>query len=126
MSWLDHHGIVMSFFQTHTIDVSLSHCGVAHIANCGSALSATSNVSCSGTSISGIIGNVGMTIRGDATSACMITGVSRGYSSPVSDLFTIELRAAVLLVNLDFLPSTIFLGSPFSLSCARFTMFSEF
>jgi len=116
VSWLDHHGLVMSFFQTHIIDISLSNCGVAHFANCGSNLSATSSVSCSGTSLSGIIGIAGMTIRGDATLACMITGTTRGYSSPISDLFTIELRAAVLQVNLDFFPSTIFLGSPFSIS----------
>ena len=117
VSWLDHHGMVMTFFQTHVIDMSLSQCGTAHIASCGSNMSKISDVACSGTSIYGIIDINRLTIRGDATKSCKITCSSRGYSSPVSDIFTIELRAALLKVNLNSVPSPLYLGDLFSISC---------
>jgi hypothetical protein len=107
----------MSYFQSHIVDISLSHCGFARIVNCGSNLSATSNVTCFGTSASGIISVNGMIIRGDATPHCKISGISRGYSKAISDVFVIELRAGKLQINLDSLPSRLYLGSPFSISC---------
>ena len=119
VSWLDHRGVTMSFFQSHRIDLTLSHCGIAEIAACGSNLSSTSNVTCTGLSTNGIISIEGMTIRGDATTSCKITCISRNYSSTIYDSFSIEIRAANLRVNLNSFPSRLYLGSPFSVSCAR-------
>jgi hypothetical protein len=119
VSWLDHRGITMSFFQSHIIDITLSQCGVAIIATCGSNLSSTSNRTCTGLSMNGIIHVNGMIIREDATTSCKIMGTSRNYLSAISDSFTIEIRAANLRVNLNSFPTRLYLGSPFSVSCAR-------
>ena len=107
----------MSYFQNHVVDISLSQCGFARIVNCGSNLSATSNVTCFGTSASGRISVNGMIIRGDATPHCKISGISRGYLRAVSDVFVIEIRAIKLQINSDSLPTRLYLGSPFSISC---------
>ena len=90
VSWLDHRGVTMSFFQTHVIDITLSQCGIARIASCGANLSATSNITCTGASANGIIGVIGMMIRGDATTSCKITCTSRNYFTTLSDSFEIE------------------------------------
>jgi hypothetical protein len=119
VSWLDHHGTTMSFFHTHIIDITLSHCGFARISNCGSNMSLTSNVSCSGTSSFGSISIDGMIVRGDATTSCEITCKSRNYSSIIFDSFAIEIRASNLYVNLNSFPSRLYLGSPFSVSCKK-------
>ena len=118
VSWLDHRGVTMSLFQTHVIDITLSQCGIARIASCGATLSATSNITCTGASANGIIGVIGMIIRGDATTSCKITCTSRNYFTALSDSFEIEIRAANLHVNMTALPSRLYLGSPFSISCA--------
>lgn len=108
----------MSFFESHLIDLSLSQCGMARIASCGSNMLKTSDLTCSGISVSGFININQFIIRGDATKTCKISCASRGYSSLVSDMFTIELRAAKLKVDLNSVPSPLYLGSPFSISCA--------